>query len=273
MFRCHQVIQREVDVYRAQFGRNGVDVLEGHAAFEDPHTIRVTGGGGEGLFRAERFVIATGTTPVLPRGVPIDHAAVIDSDGLFRLTTIPRTMIVVGGGVIGVEYACMFSTLGVAVTLVDGRRRFFDFFDAEIVEVFEAAINNGWDCAVTNGESLSRVLAFDRHPEIAADFNQTEQDWWASGHPDHVNDNSAGDTDQLAAGCGDLFLYYLHSQLTFDWPPICSAGGRTLGAGYQSLTGYDPQQGFNDFIAALSTIDQGGTLSLPPSGNPFPIKT
>ena len=134
MFRCHQVIQREVDVYRAQFGRNGVDVLEGHAAFEDPHTIRVTGGTGEGLFRAERFVIATGTTPVLPRGVPTDHAAVIDSDGLFRLTNIPRSMIVVGGGVIGVEYACMFSTLGVAVTLVDGRRRILEFLDAEIVE-------------------------------------------------------------------------------------------------------------------------------------------
>jgi NAD(P) transhydrogenase len=134
MFRCHQVIEREVDVYRAQFGRNGVDVLEGQAAFEDPHTIRVTGGAGEGLFRAERFVIATGTTPVLPRGVPTDHAAVIDSDGLFRLTNIPRSMIVVGGGVIGVEYACMFSTLGVAVTLVDGRRRILDFLDAEIVE-------------------------------------------------------------------------------------------------------------------------------------------
>src|SRR6266436_3544219 len=99
MFRCHQVIEREVDVYRAQFGRNGVNVLEGQAAFEDPHTIRVTGGAGEGLFRAERFVIATGTTPVLPRGVPTDHAAVIDSDGLFRLTNIPRSMIVVGGGV------------------------------------------------------------------------------------------------------------------------------------------------------------------------------
>ena len=147
------------------------------------------------------------------------------------------------------------------------------FLTAEIVEVFEAALNNGWDCGVTNGESLSRVLAFDRHPEIAGDFNQTEQDWWASGHPDHVNDNSAGDTDQLASGCGDLFLYYLHSQLTFDWPSICSAGGPALGACYRSLTGYDPAQGFRDFIATLSTIDQGGTLALPPSGNPFPVKT
>jgi hypothetical protein len=147
------------------------------------------------------------------------------------------------------------------------------FLTAEIVEVFEAAINNGWDCAVTNGESLSRVLAFERHPEIAAEFNQTEQDWWAQGHRDYVNDNSAGDTDQIAAGCGDLFLYYLHAQLTFDWTTVCGAGGPTLGATYQSLTGYDPQQGFGDFVAALSTIDQGGTLVLPPSGNPFPIKT
>src|SRR2546421_5625011 len=117
------------------------------------------------------------------------------------------------------------------------------FLRAGIVEVFEAAINNGWDCAVTNGESLSRVLAFERHPEIAADFNQTEQDWWASGHPDHVNDNSAGDTDQLASGCGDLFLYYLNSQLSFDWPSICSAGGSELGACYRSLTGRDAAQG------------------------------
>ena len=146
------------------------------------------------------------------------------------------------------------------------------FLTAEVVEVFEAGINNGWDCGVTNGEALSRVLAFDRHPEIAADFNQTEQDWWSSGHQDYVNDNSAGDTDQIANGCGDLFLYYLRSQLIFDWNAICTTGGQTLGACYQALTTYDPQQGFNDFITALSTIDQGGTLALPPSGNPFPIK-
>jgi hypothetical protein len=126
---------------------------------------------------------------------------------------------------------------------------------------------------VTNGESLSRVLAFERHREIAEEFNPTEQDWWAQGHSDYVNDNSAGDTDQIAAGCGDLFLYYLHVQLTFDWTTICAAGGSTLGATYQSLTGYDPVQGFNDFVTALSTIDQGGTLALPASGNPFPIKT
>jgi hypothetical protein len=146
------------------------------------------------------------------------------------------------------------------------------FLAAEVVEVFEAAINNGWDCGLTNGEALSRVLAFDRHPEIAGDFNQTEEDWWSAGHPDHVDDNSSGDTDSVANGCGDLFLYYLHSQLNFEWNAVCGAGGDTLGACYQKLTGYDAAQGFNDFINALSTIDQGGTLTLPDSGNPFPIK-
>jgi hypothetical protein len=147
------------------------------------------------------------------------------------------------------------------------------FLTAEVVEVFEEAIAKGWDCGHVNGEALSRVLAFERHPEIAGDFNQTEQDWWAQGHRDYVNDNSAGDTDQIAAGCGDLFLYYLHSQLNFGWDAICGTGGQTLGRCYQLLAGYEPQQGFGDFIAALNKIADGGTLVLPASGNPFPIKT
>ncbi len=134
MFRCHHVIQREVDVYRAQFARNGIDVLEGEASFLDPHTIVVTAPGHRHLFRAERFVIATGTTPVRPLGMPIDHGAVIDSDGLFQLRNVPRSMIVVGGGVIGMEYACMFSTLGASVTVVDARQRLLDFLDGEIVD-------------------------------------------------------------------------------------------------------------------------------------------
>lgn len=134
MFRCHYVIQREIDVYRAQFARNGVDVLEGEASFQDPHTILVTAPGKRHLFRADRFVIATGTAPVRPRGMPIDHGAVIDSDGLFQLGDVPRSMIVVGAGVIGMEYACMFSTLGVSVTVVDGRHRLLEFLDSEIVD-------------------------------------------------------------------------------------------------------------------------------------------
>ena len=143
MLRCDRVTQQEGDVYRAQFARNGVDVLEGHAAFEDPHTLRVEGGSGSARVRADFFVIATGTAPVRPRGVPTDHASVIDSDGLFRMAEVPRSLIVVGGGVIGMEYACMFATLGVAVTVVDGRSRLLDFLDTEIVEALIYQMRSG----------------------------------------------------------------------------------------------------------------------------------
>jgi NAD(P) transhydrogenase len=163
MLRCHHVIEREIDVYRAQFARNGVDVLEGHAAFEDPHTIRVTGSSRDARFRADHFVIATGTTPARARGMPSDHASVIDSDGLFQLADVPRNMIIVGGGVIGVEYACMFATLGVAVTLVDGRHRLLDFVDTEIVDalVYHMRTNG---VTLRLGEMVERVeCPSDRH--------------------------------------------------------------------------------------------------------------
>src|SRR5205823_13028633 len=111
------------------------------------------------------------------------------------------------------------------------------------------------------------------HTEVASKLYTTAKNWGAQRHTNYVNYNAVGDMDQIASGCGDLFLCYLHSQLTFDWTTVCGAGGATLGATYQALSGYDPLQGFTDFIAALSTIDRGGTLTLPPSGNPFPIKT
>jgi NAD(P) transhydrogenase len=166
MFRCHQVIEREVDVYRAQFARNGVDVLEGDAAFQDPHTVLVTGTGSRRLYRAGRFVIATGTTPVRPRGMPTDHGAVIDSDGLFQLGGVPRSMIVVGGGVIGMEYACMFSTLGVSVTVVDARHRLLEFLDSEIVDALVYQMRSA-GVTFRLGEVVDRVEWIDGSRVIA----------------------------------------------------------------------------------------------------------
>lgn len=171
----------------------------------------------------------------------------------------------------GAGGAYHFSCAGTDVHVSPDPARAPGFLAAEVVEIFQAAQGNSWDCGHTNGEALSRVLAFDRHPDLAADFTGTEQAWWAAGHQDYVNDNSADDRDQEANGCGDLFLYYLHSQLTFGLSDIVAAGGVTLGVTYQALTGYDPQQGFADFVAALQTIDQQGQLALPDSGNPFPL--
>ncbi|HEV2461616.1 MAG TPA: phospholipase D-like domain-containing protein [Ktedonobacterales bacterium] len=142
---------------------------------------------------------------------------------------------------------------------------------AELAEVFEAAINNGWSCGQTNGEALSRALAVDRAPVLASLITETAQGWWANGHADYVNDNSADDTNQDANGCGTLFLYYLHSQLGFSWRQVATTGGATLGDCYAKLAGKSGADGFNDFVGRLAALDQGGQLGLPANGNPFPI--
>ncbi|HEX8983496.1 MAG TPA: hypothetical protein VF792_12030 [Ktedonobacterales bacterium] len=145
------------------------------------------------------------------------------------------------------------------------------FMVAELVEVFEAAINNGWQCGQANGEALSRVLATERNLGLQQLQVQTGQAWWANGHNDYVTNNNATDQDENSNGCGPLFLYYLHSQLGFDWTKITTTGGSSLGDTYQRLTGNDPAQGFQDFLNRLATLDNGSGLQLPASGNPFPI--
>jgi hypothetical protein len=165
-----------------------------------------------------------------------------------------------------------FGCGGTDVHVQNDPQRAPGYLVAEVVEVFENALGNGWDCGLTNGEALSRVLAFERYELLAQDFVQTEKDWWASGHPDFVNDNSSDDRNQIANGCGDLFLYYLHNQLNFTWNDIVQAGGDSLGSTYRTLAGYDGGQGFADFVAGLTTSSRQGTLALPPSGNPFPLR-
>jgi hypothetical protein len=145
------------------------------------------------------------------------------------------------------------------------------FMVAELVEVFEAAAGNGWDCGHANGEGLSRALAGERNPALVADLLQTEQAWWANGHGDYVSNNNADDRDENSNGCCTLFLYYLHTQLGFSWKQICTTGGSALGETYQKLSGRSASAGFSEFVSLLGIIAQGGQLNLPASGNPFPL--
>jgi NAD(P) transhydrogenase len=132
--RTARVVSAETAVVREQFRRNHVGLLPGDAVFEDPHSVRV----GDEVVRAERIVIAVGTRPARPASVAFDDRTIIDSDGLLKLDRrVPRTMTVVGAGVIGVEYASMFGALGTKVTVVDQRDRVLKFLDGEIGEAFQ----------------------------------------------------------------------------------------------------------------------------------------
>jgi NAD(P) transhydrogenase len=134
--RSARVVAAETAVVREQFRRNRVGLLAGNAAFEDPNTVRIAGS--DDPIRAERIVIAVGTRPARPPTVAFDDRTIIDSDGLLKLERrVPRTMTVVGAGVIGVEYASMFGALGTKVTVVDRRDRVLSFLDGEIGEAFQ----------------------------------------------------------------------------------------------------------------------------------------
>jgi NAD(P) transhydrogenase len=132
-----QVVHHEMEIIRDHFDRNGVELIWGSAYFEGPTTMRVDRPEDFEVVTADKFVIATGTRPARPAHVPFNHSTILCSDALLTLEALPKSMIIVGGGVIGVEYACMMQTLGIRVTLVEGRHEVLGFLDSEITEAFQ----------------------------------------------------------------------------------------------------------------------------------------
>ncbi|MGB0436366.1 MAG: Si-specific NAD(P)(+) transhydrogenase [Mycobacterium sp.] len=156
--RTRHVIGKEIDVVRSQLMRNRIELYVGHARFIDAHTIHV-----DEPNRAERvtvsgrnIVVATGTKPARPVGVEFDESRVLDSDGILDLKSIPGSMVVVGAGVIGIEYASMFAALGTKVTVVEKRDRMLEFCDPEVIEALKFHLR---DLAVTFrfGEEVTAV--------------------------------------------------------------------------------------------------------------------
>jgi NAD(P) transhydrogenase len=137
MARLHMTLDHEVDVLEHQFARNSVRTMTGTARFLDPHRIEVTTEGGDArVIEGEKFLIAVGTRPYRPADVPFNGRNVLDSDEIVEIEHLPRSLTVIGAGVIGVEYATIFSALDVAVTLVEPRETFLDFIDRELIEDF-----------------------------------------------------------------------------------------------------------------------------------------
>jgi NAD(P) transhydrogenase len=156
--RTQHVVGREIDVIRSQLSRNHVALLDGTGTFTDPHTVEISDPltGRDIKVTADKIIIATGTNPARPDTVEFDDSTIIDSDGIIRLAHLPQTMVVVGAGVIGIEYASMFAALGTKVTVVERRERMLEFCDLEIVEALKYHLR---DLAVTFrfGETVAAV--------------------------------------------------------------------------------------------------------------------
>lgn len=158
--RVRHVIQRETDVILNQMQRNGVEVIFGEASFAGPREIAVEGGPGRLSLSADRVIVAVGTEPSPPPSVRCDDRTVLDSDGILRIRELPRTMTVVGGGVIGLEYASILSALGIRITLLDRRDRLLEFVDQEIVESLSYQLRQR-GVTIRLGEEVTRVVCGD----------------------------------------------------------------------------------------------------------------
>jgi len=127
-------INQETEVMSHQLRRNNVEVIQGSGSFLDPHRIQIENRHGKiSEVRADHVLLATGTKPHRPDHIPFDGESIIDSDDILYLKKLPRSMAVIGAGVIGVEYASIFSALDIKITLVDGRDSMMGFMDREII--------------------------------------------------------------------------------------------------------------------------------------------
>ncbi|TLY20319.1 MAG: Si-specific NAD(P)(+) transhydrogenase [Nitrospirae bacterium] len=135
MARKDLVIKHEQEVITDQLERNDVEIVQGTASFVDPHTLKVSAkSGNEDLLTAPFIVIATGSHTRRPEEIPFNDVTICDSDSILATEVIPKSMIVMGGGVIGCEYASMFAAYGIKVTLFDKRNDLLRFVDQEIVQ-------------------------------------------------------------------------------------------------------------------------------------------
>jgi NAD(P) transhydrogenase len=162
--RTQHVIARQTDVIRNQLARNRIAMVTGTGRFADAHSIWVDSGSGrESKVTADKIIIAAGTRPARPDSVDFDDRTIVDSDGVINLQAVPRSMVVVGAGVIGMEYASMFAALGTKVTVVERRDQMLDFCDDEIIESLKYHLR---DLSVTFrfGEE---VAAVERHQTAA----------------------------------------------------------------------------------------------------------
>jgi NAD(P) transhydrogenase len=143
--RCMVVIEREIDVIHNQLERNGVTIISGEAHFIDPHTVRIHESIGSEDYSADNFILATGSTQFMHYALPFDNVHILNTDDILDIQFMPRKLCIIGGGVIGLEYASMFSLLGgIEVHVISQYGSLLPFVDRQLIaELEKHMIGNG----------------------------------------------------------------------------------------------------------------------------------
>jgi NAD(P) transhydrogenase len=167
--RVTSIVGRETDVIRSQLRRNGISIFQGLAQFVDPHTIEVQGESEKVILRGENILIAGGTRPARSPDIPIDGQRILDTDQFTCIGHLPREIIVVGAGVVGLEYASFMAAIGTDVTLIDQRPIILDFVDREIVEALAYHLRQ-MGTTFRLGEKVTRVGIDEKRDRVFAEL-------------------------------------------------------------------------------------------------------
>jgi len=223
MHREHIVVANEHKIIEHNIQRHNITLLHGEASFKDAHTLRVTSATGEMEISSDFILIATGSSPFHPPDIPFDGNLIYDSDSILHMDRIPKTMAVVGGGVIGTEYASIFTALGVQVTLIEPKERVLPFVDTEMIHrLMDQLKLLGLKFAL--GDKMTAIRRHDDHVQLTLEMRGV-QDFdialIASGRQSNVQELRL---NEVGVKMGNRGLVIVNEKFQTSVPNIYAAG-------------------------------------------------
>jgi len=259
-FRANHVIANEIDIVKNQMSRNRVDLIYGRASFVDPHRLRILQTTGEVDHTADFIVIAVGTVPARPAEIPFDDESIIDTDGILRLKRIPDSITIVGGGVIGTEYASILAAMGIPITLIDKRPRLLEFVDAEIITTLQAQMKDIGVTLYHDEEVLAIAKEADHQINVClkhAKPIQTSTLMYAIGREGATKDLNL---EAIGVAPDQRGRLYVNAHFQTAIPHIYAAGDVI---GFPALASTSMQQGRHASCHAFGVADRTDTDLLP----------
>jgi len=223
MHREHIVVANEHKIIEKNIQHHNITLLHGEASFKDTHTVRVTSATGETEVGGDIILIATGSAPFHPPEIPFDGNLIYDSDSILHMNRIPKTMAVVGGGVIGTEYASVFTALGVKVTLIEPKERVLPFVDTEMIHrLIDQLKLLGLTFAL--GDKMTAIKRYKNHVQLTFE-TRGKQDFdialIASGRQSNVQELKL---NEIGVKMGNRGLIIVNDKFQTSVPNIYAAG-------------------------------------------------
>lgn len=223
MHREKMVVENERHIIQNNIQRHGITLMHGEASFKDAHTVCVSTADGDTDISGDFILIATGSSPYHPSDIPFDGNMIYDSDTILHMDHIPKTMAVVGGGVIGTEYASIFAALGVQVMLIEPKERVLPFVDYEMIHRLQDQLNLlGLKFAL--GHKVTAMEPHENHVRLTLDKHRVlefERVLVASGRQSNVQ---ALRLEQIGVNLGNRGLILVNEKFQTSVPNIYAAG-------------------------------------------------